>query len=158
MEISWKSVGNHSEGGKSVGNHRNPEISYAEKARVVPLDTAFHATCVIQRYSNGKTCLPKRKMVSTLTSCYVDHVLKWTVRRGVKGHAYILRAEDGEPGDEAFPAPKWGWPIRVERNDVITLFDGGTMDSLWALTRGGCALVSCPDRPAHTRKDDLFPS
>ena len=28
-------------------------------------------------------------------------------------------------------APKWGWPIRVERNDVITLFDGG---SLWALT------------------------
>ena len=31
-------------------------------------------------------------------------------------------------------APKWGWPIRVERNDVITLFDGGTMDSLWALT------------------------
>ena len=28
---------NHSEGGKSVGNHRNPEISYAEKARVVPL-------------------------------------------------------------------------------------------------------------------------
>ena len=34
LEISWKSVGNHSEGGKSVGNHRNPEISYA---RVVPL-------------------------------------------------------------------------------------------------------------------------
>ena len=34
LEISWKSVGNHSEGGKSVGNHRNPEISYAEKARV----------------------------------------------------------------------------------------------------------------------------
>ena len=31
-------------------------------------------------------------------------------------------------------APKWGWPIRVERNDVITLFDGGTMDSRWALT------------------------
>ena len=40
--------------------------------------TAFHSTCVIQRYSNGKTCLPKRKMVSALTSCDVDHVLKWT--------------------------------------------------------------------------------
>ena len=40
--------------------------------------TAFHYTCVIERYSNGKTCLPKRKMVSILTSCDVDHVLKWT--------------------------------------------------------------------------------
>ena len=42
---------------------------------VVLCYTAFHSTCVIQRYSN---CLPKRKMVSTLTSCDVDHVLIWT--------------------------------------------------------------------------------
>ena len=38
----------------------------------------LYSTCVIQRYSNRKTCLSKRKMVSTLTSCDVDHVLKWT--------------------------------------------------------------------------------
>ena len=34
-------------------------------------------------------------------------------------------------------APKWGWPIRVERNDVITLFDAAQWDSLW-----GWALTS----------------
>ena len=34
LEISWKSQRRRE---KSVGNHRNPEISYAEKARVVPL-------------------------------------------------------------------------------------------------------------------------
>ena len=51
LEISWKSVGNHSEGGKSVGNHRNPEISYAEKARVVPLAQ--------DNYSNPRACAPR---------------------------------------------------------------------------------------------------
>ena len=66
--------------------------------------TAFHSTCVIQRYSNGKTCLPKRKMVSTLTSCDVDHVLKWTrlsVRISAVGSKVMRKYIAGEPGDEA---------------------------------------------------------
>ena len=57
---------------------RTSEAGRLAFSTVVLCYTAFHSTCVIQRYSNGKTCLPKRKMVSTLTSCDVDHVLKWT--------------------------------------------------------------------------------
>ena len=64
LEISWKSVGNHSEGGKSVGNHRNPEISYAEKACVVPLDGSaiaiFETKPIYQKrqiYSGASTIL-----------------------------------------------------------------------------------------------------
>ena len=44
LEISWK----------SVGNHRNPEISYAEKARVVPLEFYYNGCDNCERFLKMK--------------------------------------------------------------------------------------------------------
>ena len=47
-------------------------------------------------------------IVSLLVSCPAT-----PIREGTSGNAFLGPS-----------APKWGWPIRVERNDVMTLFDG----------------------------------
>ena len=80
---------------------RTSEAGRLAFSTVVLCYTAFHSTCVIQRYSNGKTCLPKRKMVSTLTSCDVNHVLKWTrlsVHISAVGSKVMRKYIRGEPG------------------------------------------------------------